>query len=92
LENLNWWSVDLSVSAIIWLIDPCRFIRQVSAVPELEEARIQRQGPCHVAWQVNQIRRWKTSQNDQPCFSKPSALNLLHRPDKPAGFVERVLA
>jgi hypothetical protein len=34
-HSLTCWSVNRSVSAIIWMINPCRFTRQVSEIPEL---------------------------------------------------------
>jgi len=37
--------------------DPCRLVRQVKKIPWLDRATGRESGPCHLAWQVNQILR-----------------------------------
>jgi hypothetical protein len=65
--------------------DPFPLVGQVSEIRRLELAHKLERDPCHLVWQVNQIRQWSRKTRDLLRKLVALSTNLIHPPDEPAG-------
>jgi hypothetical protein len=51
----DWSSLSVGRLGYEQSFDPCRLVRQVKEIDQLDGGTTSFQDPCHLVWQVNQI-------------------------------------